>query len=275
MHPDPGRASCILNSPVYIVAIQILVPLRIFFLSLLLPRVFGLFSACPIFCPLTLPWAAIGSISLNVFNRWHLAALAQGWGVGNKDLSLRETLDWSKHATKIVWEQDLYHIRKSHQEHGPLSPQPMLSWGKGDGRQVRKNTIIFSYQNLAASVFIKHFPSCCKILIRFQSSNIIDSAGFCQFNGCFSRGTNSWKSLIYHFCDIISATLFFLNIYQVLISNQFYTHQCIHANSFLHKLRHSFSPQRKFKVLLVTISLSGDVSFSSRSVKSPLGYLIS
>ena len=42
----------------------------------------------------------------------------------------------------------------------------------------------------------------CKFFIRFQSSEKVDSVSFCQLNDSFSGGTDSWRSLLCHFCDI-------------------------------------------------------------------------
>lgn len=84
------------------------VSLRICFLSLL-PRGFGLFSACPIFRPLPLPWAAIGSISLNVFNRWHLAALAQGCGGKQRSVSQGNTGLVKRHNQNCLRTRSISH----------------------------------------------------------------------------------------------------------------------------------------------------------------------
>lgn len=42
----------------------------------------------------------------------------------------------------------------------------------------------------------------CKIFIRFQSSQEVDSVSFCQLNDNFSGGADSWSSLLCHFCEV-------------------------------------------------------------------------
>lgn len=61
----------------------------------------------------------------------------------------------------------------------------------GDRRYVGKNATTLSYQNLAASFFIKHCPGYCKFFIRFQCFEKVDLSVFSQLNGCLCGGTDS------------------------------------------------------------------------------------
>lgn len=74
-----------------------------------------------------------------------------------------------------------------------LSSCPLTSWGLRDGRQVKLYATKFSYPNSVTSFSIKHFVF---YLIRFQSSEKVDSDTFWEPNHCSSRRTEIWNSLL-------------------------------------------------------------------------------
>lgn len=57
---------------------------------------------------------------------------------------------------------------------------PGCGVGVGEGRQVSKSTTKLPYRNLKAFCLTKHSLSCCKIFIKFQSSEKDDFVNFHQ-----------------------------------------------------------------------------------------------